>query len=206
MFDISLATLGLFAITVIPLICTPGPDILFTASQGLVAGRRGAMRAVVGVLSGYTAHAVLAALGLAALVQAYPALYLALKWAGVAYIAYLAVQTLRSALRAGGGIALEGTRSRSIAKGFLTSFLNPKGLLMYLAILPQFLDPSRPLAGQALALSGLFLMGCAVVYTAVGLLAARAGTRGGIGDRTRRWTEGVAGGLLAGAAVKMASA
>lgn len=64
----SSGTLFLFFLTVFPLICTPGPDILFTASQGLSNGRSAALNAVSGILLGYSAHAVLSAVGIAALI------------------------------------------------------------------------------------------------------------------------------------------
>ena len=71
-----------FAITVLPLICTPGPDIMFAISQGISSGRLGAIRAIAGLLMGYSAHAVLSALGIASIIAASPALFAALKWQG----------------------------------------------------------------------------------------------------------------------------
>jgi threonine/homoserine/homoserine lactone efflux protein len=71
----------LFLFTIIPLICTPGPDILLIASQGLANGQKAMLCAVTGVLIGYAAHAIFA-IGLAALVAASPLLFSVLKWAG----------------------------------------------------------------------------------------------------------------------------
>ena len=71
----SLGTLFLFFLTVFPLICTPGPDILFTASQGLSNGRSAALNAVTGILLGYSAHAVLSAVGIAALISTSPFMF-----------------------------------------------------------------------------------------------------------------------------------
>ena len=197
-------TVLLFSLTVLPLICTPGPGILFTASQGLSSGRRAALRAVMGVLLGYTVHAVLSAFGVAALVVASPLLFALLKWAGVVYLGFLAFQMLRSAFTPGGGVEFDVATPVSLWRGFLTSFLNPKGLLMYLAVLPQFIEPGGSAALQALVLSLLFIVGCAIVYSVVGLLAAQAANRG-VTDRSRRWLEAVAGTLLATAAARMAS-
>jgi threonine/homoserine/homoserine lactone efflux protein len=90
-------TLLLLGFTVLPLICTHGPDILFTASQGLSSGRRGALRAVVGVLFGYIAHAVLSDVGDAALIAASHWLFEFLHWLGVGYLAYLALVGLARA-------------------------------------------------------------------------------------------------------------
>jgi len=200
----TLGTLFLFFLTVIPLICTPGPDILYTASQGISKGRSAALRAVAGVLLGYSAHAVLSAFGVAALVSTSPLLFSILKWVGVAYLCYLALQMLYSACQKKDEIYLQTSESASIWKGFFTSFLNPKGLLMYLAVLPQFISPEGNAAAQAIILSILFIVGCGFIYTVVGLLAARAHGNN-ISDTWRRRLESIAGILLAGAAVKIAS-
>lgn len=192
----------LFFITVLPLICTPGPDILFTASQGISRGKLAATRAVTGILLGYTAHALLSACGIAALVSASPILFTALKWIGVMYLLWLTIQILYSAYQRKEGLELPVKAEISIWRGFLTSFLNPKGLLMYLAILPQFISTEGSAAIQALILSIIFITGCAVVYMAVGLLAA--GAHGlSISDKSRRGLEAVAGLMLAWATVQL---
>ena len=86
---------------------------------------------------------------------------------------------------------------------FFTSFLNPKGLLMYLAILPQFISLDGNTAVQALVLSALFILGCGLVYSLIGIFAPKAhGHR--ISDGTRRRFETIAGFMLIGAAVKLA--
>ena len=196
-------TLALFFLTVFPLICTPGPDILFTASQGIAKGRSAALRAVAGVLIGYAAHAVLSALGIAAVVSASPILFSLLKWIGVAYLLFLAAQVLYSSMQHKDGITFSAPEERvSIWRGFFTSFLNPKGLLMYLAILPQFISADGNAAAQALALSALFIVSCGLVYTGIGLLAAKAHGRG-VSETARRRLEAVAGCMLAGAAMKL---
>ena len=192
--------LVLFAAAVFPLVCTPGPDLLYIAAQALAGGRASALRANAGVISGYVAHAVLGALGVAALVAASPVLFEVLRWSGAAYLAYLAIQMIRSALRAG-SITLSPTRPASLLKGFLTSFLNPKGLLVYFAILPNFMTPNDGIALQALLLSAVFIGLCAMVYGAVGLVASSVGRAGAVKVRHRRVAEGFAGGMLAFAAV-----
>lgn len=197
------STLLLFAITVLPLVCTPGPDLLFVAAQALTGGRRGALRANAGVILGYLAHALLCAMGLAAVVAASPVLFEALRWIGIAYMAYLAVQMFRSATRPSTGQAQASQREVSIFRGFLTSFLNPKGLLVYLAILPAFMHAGEPVAPQAIALSAVFVGLCALVYGAVGLTAATVGRRGASNDRFRRIAEFFAGAMLFFAAVRI---
>jgi threonine/homoserine/homoserine lactone efflux protein len=197
-------SLILFFLTVFPLICTPGPDILFTASQGISKGRLAALRAVGGVLLGYSAHAILSAFGIAVLVSASPFLFSALKWFGVVYFIFLAAQILYSACQRKKRIILDEHEAETISlwKGFFTSFLNPKGLLMYLAILPQFISPDGNTAIQALVLSALFILGCGLVYSIVGILAAKAHGRS-ISDSARRRFEAIAGLMLTAATVKI---
>ena len=200
-----LLTLGLFAATVLPLIFTPGPDVLLVASQGLSSGGAGVIRAVAGILTGYTLHGVLAAIGVAALVAASPLLFALLRWAGVAYLAYLAVRMLQAAWSGPAAIPADGHRRLSILRGFLTSFLNPKGLLMYLSVLPQFIDPTAAVAPQALALSALFVALCGVVYTTIGFAVATATRQAGLSVRQQRWLNGLGGALLALAAGRLAT-
>lgn len=87
----------------------------------------------------------------------------------------------------------------------MTSFLNPKGLLVYFAILPNFMRPDEPVAAQAFALSAVFIGLCAIVYGAVGIVLASVGRCGTPSDRARRVTEAGAGLLLPFAAARMAT-
>lgn len=199
--------IALFVATVLPLICAPGPDMLFIASQAVSGNATGGLRATAGVCSGYIVHSTLVAIGLAALIAASPMLFAALRWAGVAYLAYLAVQLLRSALKPGSAaFAAKGTGNR-FGKGFLTAVLNPKGMMIYFAILPQFMTPGEPAAAQALLLSAIFIGLCALVYSILSMLLAITGRHSkGFSDRRRRCIEGVSGGIIIVAAAKLATA
>jgi threonine/homoserine/homoserine lactone efflux protein len=197
-------TMLLFAATVMPLVCTPGPDILFVASRGLSGGPSGAMRANLGVLLGYLMHAVLAAFGVAALVAASPALFETLRWVGVAYLAYLAIELIRSALHSG-HLSLAKTPDNALVwRGFLTSFLNPKGLMVYFAILPNFMTSGDGVAVQAVVLSAIFIALCGIIYSVVGFAACSIARTGSFSDRRRRYMEGAAGALLILAAGRLA--
>src|SRR5882724_7841596 len=160
------ATMLVFAATVLPLVCTPGPDTLFVASLGLSGGPCAAMRANFGVLLGYAMHAVLAAFGVAALVAASPLLFEILRWVGVAYLAYLAMKLIRSALHPGRLSLAQTPDNALVRRGFLTSFLNPKGMMVYFAILPNFMIPGDDVALQAVVLSAIFIALCAIIYGA----------------------------------------
>jgi threonine/homoserine/homoserine lactone efflux protein len=146
----------------------------------------------------------LAALGIAALVAALPILFEMLRWCGVAYLAYLAIRMIRGAI-GGERISLNpNVPPASLTKGFMTSFFNPKGLLVYLAILPNFMNASEGIAQQAVLLSGIFIGLCALVYGTVGIVVAAIGRIGAVRTSYQRVVEGIAGSLLAFAAVNMA--
>ena len=195
----------LFAATVLPLICTPGPDMLFVASQALSEGASAGLRSTAGVCLGYTLHSALVALGIAAIVAASPALFAALRGFGVAYLAYLAFRLIRSALKAGRLTFSAAPAKSQLRSGFLTAFLNPKGMMIYFAILPQFLAHDRSIGLQAFILSAIFVALCGLVYAILTMVIAAVGKKGGFNDRRRRWVEGTAGGLLIVAAGRLAA-
>ncbi|CAG9415023.1 LysE family translocator [Providencia alcalifaciens] len=200
-----LQTLLLFSATVIPLVCTPGPDILFISSQGLSGGISAAWKANLGIILGYVAHAILAALGLAAIVAASPFIFHTIKWVGVAYVAYLAVRMLLSALKSK-ALQLNTVSTKAvIGKAFLTSFLNPKGLLVYFAILPNFIHDSESVAIQSLILSATFITSCIIIYGTIGMVFASMHSKHQYNDKKRRITEGVSGGMLTFAAIGLAN-
>lgn len=195
----------LFAATVLPLICTPGPDMLFVASQALSNGASAGLRSATGVCLGYMVHSALVALGVAAIVAAVPALFQALRWFGVAYLIYLALQLFRSAMRARQLSFSAAASTGQVRRGFLTAFLNPKGMMIYFAILPQFTERGGNFGVQALILSAIFIALCGIVYAGLSVVIASIGTKGNFSNRRRRWVEGTASGLLIVAAGRLAT-
>ena len=195
----------LFSATVLPLICTPGPDMLFIASQAIAGDASAGLRATAGVCVGYIVHSLLVVAGLAAIITASPTLFEALRWIGVAYLIYLAAQLIRSAMTAGKLTLQSGASRAQFKRGFLTAVLNPKGMMIYFAILPQFMHGAESAAWQAAILSAIFIGLCGAVYTALSIAIASSGKAGRFGDRRRRWVEGVSGGLLVVAAGKLAT-
>lgn len=155
-------------------------------TRGVAGGRRSALVSVGGVCSGYFAHAVLAALGLAALLQSSGVAFEIVRYAGATYLVYLGIRMLLSKSigfepREDGEVDTEPTLA-VLRQGFLTAFLNPKGLLVFLSLLPQFVATSAvlPVAAQLLVLGLIHTVNCIVVYGAVGLSA------GGLGELLRR--------------------
>ena len=202
----NIGTLLFFSLAVLPLVCTPGPDILFVASQALSGGTGAGLRATAGVLAGYGVHSLLVALGLAAVVAASPLLFEAIRWGGITYLVFIAYKLIRAAMKPGGLSVSPSQIKDQVTKGFLTSLLNPKGMMVYIAILPQFMDHTTGSATvQAVLLSATFIFWCAVIYSAVTLAMSRLGG-GGLNDGRRRLVDGVAGGMILGAAGFMAFA
>ncbi|MFE4355045.1 LysE family translocator [Kitasatospora xanthocidica] len=177
------------------LVCTPGPDWLYIAARGLGQGRRAALIAVGGVCAGYAVHTLLSSAGLAAALRAVPAALPVLRLTGAAYLLVLAVMMLLALRKSGGAAALAAPKPQPTAtvlrQSMLTALLNPKGLLLYLSLVPQFVDPDAalPVGGQVLALGSLNVLACAVVYGLVAYASGRLGGRfGGTPQAARRMT------------------
>ncbi|MBA5202560.1 LysE family translocator [Pectobacterium aroidearum] len=186
----------LFAATVLPLVCTPGPDLIYIASQAVSGGTSAGLRSTTGVIIGYCVHSLLVALGLAAIVMASPVLFEAIRWTGIGYLVYLAYKLIRAALRPGGIAISEQQVKGQLYKGFLTSLLNPKGMMIYIAILPQFMNQqSDNITYQAFILSAIFMFLCAVIYSIASVILGHMGN-GKLSDLRRRQIDGVAGGMI----------
>ena len=141
----------LFCLACIVLAITPGPSIVYLVSRTLAQGRGAGLRSLVGTSAGFAIHALAAAFGLSALLAAVPLAFEAVRWAGAAYLAWLAITTWRSgneALPAPGDIELSA--GKLVRDGLLTSLLNPKVALFQLALFPQFVTPGH---GSVLAQS-----------------------------------------------------
>jgi len=137
MWFLDTSTLIAFLTAGILLNLTPGNDVIFTLATTLQRGTRAGLLAGLGITLGSLTHATLAALGLAALLKANPALFEAIRWAGVAYLLYLAVQAWRTSPQ-----AIAQSATRPFLRGYVTNILNPKVALFMLAFLPQFSNPA----------------------------------------------------------------
>lgn len=195
-----------FSATVLPLICTPGPDMLFIASQAISGGTVAGLRATVGVVLGYSIHSLLVALGLAALIATSPGLFEAVRWMGIAYLIHLSYKLARSALRTNELFIPHGQVNGQLFRGFLTSLLNPKGMMIYIAILPQFIDSRNGnVTLQAMLLSVAFMFWCSCVYAVLSVVIGQTNKRQ-LSEKHRRQIDGAAGAMLLIAAGFMAIA
>jgi threonine/homoserine/homoserine lactone efflux protein len=162
-----------FLITSLIVVLIPGTGVVFTVSAGLVQGRRASLFASLGCTLGIVPHLLATVLGLAAVMHTSALAFQLLKYAGVAYLLYLAVATWRDR---SAFVVQEGGARRSavslMVKAFLLNILNPKLTIFFLAFLPQFVDPAAasPL-GQLLLLSGVFMAMTFGVFVVYGWLA-----------------------------------
>ena len=191
-----MSVLVLFALTVTPLIFTPGPDMLFVLSQVMGKDAKAGMMATLGICSGYLVHSILVAVGLAAIIVSFPLLFETIHWLGIAYLIYLE-ENLMKKKKKKNTIRIENKSSSSpIKKGFFTALLNPKGMLIYFAILPQFIDKSGSTVVQGLILSCVFIALIFIVYCSLSLIFAQISQKTQIDARKQKWVDGVSGGLI----------
>lgn len=162
------AVLGVMAVA-LGMVLTPGPNMMYLVSRSITQGRRAGLVSLAGVAAGFTVYLPAANLGLSVVFLAVPALYAAVRLAGAAYLGWLAWKALRP-----GGVSVFAPREvppdsprRLFTMGLLTNLLNPKIAVMYLSLIPQFVDLR---AGHVL-LQG-FVLGGVQVAVSVAVNAA----------------------------------
>jgi threonine/homoserine/homoserine lactone efflux protein len=199
----------LFIATAIVLILTPGQDTFFILGRSLAGGRSAGVAAALGVSAGTVGHTILAALGLSALLATSPYAFMAVKFAGAAYLLYIGVRALmtRSAPAPGADAAANGGRWPAFRQGIITNLLNPKVALFFLALMPQFIEAgSTHKVGAFLAL-GLSFVSLGLAWCCV-LAIAAAKLRGAFLRRPSiaTWLNRVAGAMFIGLGIKLATA
>ena len=201
------STLCAFALLCLGMVLTPGPNMMYLVSRSICQGRRAGLVSLGGVGLGFLVYMLAAAFGITALLFAVPLAYDGLRLAGAAYLLYLAW----GALKPGGRSPFQvrdlpvDSNRRLFAMGFLTNLLNPKAAMLYLSLLPQFIDPARGnVLTQSLALGCLQIIISlslnALIATAAGTIAAFLGSRP-FWMVVQRWLMGT---VLAGLGLRMA--
>jgi homoserine/homoserine lactone efflux protein len=194
-----------FAATNLVFAFSPGPAVLLTVSHGVRGGVRDAAKVALGVQAGNGVYFALSALGLGAVLQASEALFHAIKWIGAAYLVFLGVRTWRNARRNAQAGAVPGASgNRPFAQAVLTQLANPKAVLFFGALMPQFIDPASPLLPQYLAFGLICFVTEVPVLVGYGWLAAQGG-RLSRSERVALWRERVCGGLLMGVGASLAT-
>jgi threonine/homoserine/homoserine lactone efflux protein len=155
---------------------SPGPNLLYLASRSLCQGRSAGFSSLAGVCTGMFCYMLATAAGLSALFDAVPVAYDAVRWAGAAYLLWLAykILTTRSGASFPATLHIE-SRTRLYYRGLLTCLLNPKIVITYGALLPQFIDPSAgQVLGQTMVLGLIQIIAAASAHSMVILFAAAA--------------------------------
>jgi threonine/homoserine/homoserine lactone efflux protein len=169
--------LAAFVLVSVVFVVIPGPSVLFTISRALILGRRPALLTVAGNAGGVYVHVIAVALGVGAIVERSVAVFTVLKLVGAAYLVYLGVQAVRHrrALADVLSAPVAITRRRRVLRdGFVVGLSNPKNVVFFAAVLPQFADPgSGPVAPQMLVL-GLVAICAALISDSAWALVAGA--------------------------------
>jgi threonine/homoserine/homoserine lactone efflux protein len=201
------ALLGIAAVA-LGLVLTPGPNMIYLVSRSITQGRRAGMISLLGVATGFLVYLVAAVAGLTAVFSLVPEVYTALKLAGAAYLLYLAWQ----AIRPGGhspfapkALPIDSSR-RLYAMGLVTNLLNPKIAILYVSLLPQFIDPGRGDVALQSLLLGVTQISIALTVNA--LIVLTAGTLSRFLLSRPAWLRvqrAFMGTVLGGLAVKLAT-
>ena len=176
----------------------PGPDVLFVVANGMQHRVKGAIASALGIGGGSVIHALAAALGISAIIAASPAAFEILRHAGAAYLAYLGVQALKSWWNYSNSLdpdqaVVEISAWNVFQRGLITNTLNPKVIVFYLALLPQFINVELGNVGLQ-----IFILGC--IHNIIGItflicIGLAAGKASGWLAKTSfgRWMDGIAG-------------
>ena len=176
------ATLAAFSLTAFAIVVAPGPDTMLIVRHGLTSGSRAALAAVAGVQLGLIVHTLLAVAGISALIAASPALFRGLAIAGAAYLGWLGIDGLRGAAGFAAtpisGAAPAVSVQKACRDAVVTNVLNPKVILLFVALYPNFVTLGRGnVTSQLLVLSAVLIV-INVMWQAPLALAT---------DRVRKW-------------------
>lgn len=198
----------LFAGASLLLVLTPGPNMLYLISRSICQGRTAGVTSLAGVVLGFFVHMLAASLGLTALFMAVPLAFELLKWAGAAYLLWMAWQ----AVRPGGGSPFDHTTTlppesprKLFAMGLFTSILNPKVAIFYLSIFPQFVSTDHgSVFWQSMTLGLIQISTSFAVNLLITLFAAQIALWFSSNPHWLRAQKWVMGTVLAGLAVRLA--
>jgi homoserine/homoserine lactone efflux protein len=191
----------LFVCTETVLCLIPGPAVLFTLSSALKAGARRSIASTTGILAANTVYFALSATGIGAVLLS-SKLFFAVKWIGAAYLVVLGLRLLFSpdmAVEQPGDSLIDIKSHRLFFDGFTLQISNPKAIVFFAALLPQFIDPHAPVIPQ------IVILGATSVTIEFSILLGYAIAGSAIAPRYAKWTNRVAGGLLIGAGAGLAT-
>lgn len=191
-------TYWLYVLTEAALSLSPGPAVMLVIAYGLTQGARRSVPATLGILSANALYFALSATSLGAVIAASPGFFTVVKWLGAAYLVYVALSAIfgrPSPLTVSDPGARDGSRWSIYLAGLTLQLANPKTLIFFVAILPQFVDPRLPVGAQMLWLAAGSVIPEFFILLGYGFLASRV-RRVATDPRFARWTDRVAGMLV----------
>jgi len=199
---ISAPTLLAYVGLVVTIAIAPGPNVLFVMTQSAWRGRRAGFYAASGIETANSLYVILSAVGLASLIAASGTAFEIIKWAGAAYLAWLGFQAVRSSFNTKDAppLATGEASVRAWRDGMMIGLGNPKTILFFLALFPQFIDPAKPVWIQSLFLGAIAIvidLGAQAIYAFAGGMMSKALSRKSV----KRWFERGIGGAFMGLAI-----
>jgi RhtB (resistance to homoserine/threonine) family protein len=198
-----------FTIVAAAMTMAPGADTMLVVRNVLRGGRRDGYFTVAGICSGLYVHALLSALGISVILMQSARAFTIMKIAGAGYLVWLGLNSLRSAARRSHAQASEAviranvTPARCYREGFLTNVLNPKVVVFYLALLPQFIRPGDPVLLKSLLLTLIHFIEGIIWLGFVAFIVDRS-RRFIMKQNMRRWLDAICGTLLVGLGMRLA--
>jgi homoserine/homoserine lactone efflux protein len=203
----TIETWTLFCATEAVLSFIPGPAVLYVVSNSIARGSRAGLTASVSILAGNTVYFILSAMGLGALLLASKPVFMAIKWIGAAYLVFLGLQMLlsRKPQAPEAGHEQKPVRHAGVFwGGFFTQIANPKAIIFFAALLPQFINPDESAARQ-IAILGISSVVVEFIVLAVYVTSCRAAGRWLKAPRYSGWLVRAAGLLLVIAGARLAA-
>lgn len=200
-------TYWLYVLTEGALSLSPGPAVMLVIAYGLTQGARRSVFASLGILSANTIYFALSATALGAVLVASKTFFTAVKWIGAAYLVYLGLSALfcrPSPITVSNSSARGVTRTAIYLSGLTLQLANPKTLIFFVAILPQFVDPKLPIGAQMIWLAAGSVVPELFILAGYGFVASRAAHLAA-DPRYAQWTDRVAGALVLAAAALVIS-
>lgn len=202
------STLLIFSLASVAVAATPGPDMLLLTSRSVAQGRIAGFATLAGIIVGNYCHALAAALGLSQLFLAMPVAYDVVRYAGAAYLLYLAWQSVTSKAKTEYQIDVNRKDRFAVTmfkQGLLTNLLNPKIVIFVLAFFPQFVNPeASSVVVQMMVLATVFNLIDIIINGAVILAANRASRIFSGNNRIKNLSQYILGTVFAGLAAKLA--
>ena len=195
----------LFALAALILNLSPGPDMIFTAANGLQRGMKAGIVCAAGIGAGALFHATFAAVGISALIAASDIAFDVLRWAGAGYLIWIGIKNIREGQQPFDKLVIQNVAYWSLFnRGLLTNILNPKVALFFIAFLPQFIDTSQENVAFQIFFLGCFVgVSGTIVNSLVGIFAGGGGRLILQNPVSVKWISRISGMLIVGLGLRL---